>query len=96
MNDNLDVIVQYRIGDSEEEYTLNIPHLPVKVGDSVEVNIQVQDKAYWTPEPSHKAFVVEEVSYYVQEVFGHKGWRKTISIQTLYLKETHDFGKTRI
>lgn len=94
MRDDLDVCVQYRIGDSEDEYTLDIPHLPVKKGDSVEVHIRVDDKSYWTPESSHQAFEVEEVSYYIQEIYGHKGYRKTMSVQMLYLKETHNFGET--
>lgn len=72
-------------GDEEKEYQFDIPHLPIKVGQQLTLDIDVRgDK--WTVEEENTTVEVEGVDYYIRDSYSDSG-RKLLSVQALYCKE---------
>lgn len=81
----MDTIVEVIItGDEEKGYQFNIPHLPIKVGQQLTLDIDVRgDK--WIADEENITVEVEGVDYYIRDSYSDSG-RINVSIQTLYCK----------
>lgn len=82
MNTLVEVIIT---GGEEKSHQFDIPHLPVKVGQKLTLDISVRgDK--WAVDEENTAVKVEGMDYYIRDSYSGSG-RKLLSIQTLYCKE---------
>lgn len=81
----MDTIVEVIIpGDEEKEYQFNIPHLPIKVGQQLTLDIDVRGNK-WVVEEENTTVEVEGMDYYIRDSYSDSG-RINVSIQTLYCK----------
>ena len=71
-------------GSEEMGFSFDIPHLPIKVGQQLTVDVDNHRKDRWDIEEKTVAIEVEKIEYYIRDSFGAD--RDTYSIQTLYCK----------
>lgn len=81
----MNTIVEIEVtGEEEMGFSFNIPHLPIKVGQQLTIDVDNHMKDKWTVEEKNIAIEVEQIEYYIRDSFGAD--RDTYSIQTLYCK----------
>ena len=71
-------------GSEEQGFSFGIPHLPIKVGQQLTIDVSNYNPAKWAVKECIVAVEVEEIEYYITDMFGND--RTTCSIQTLYCK----------
>jgi len=81
----MNTVVEIEIAGSEEMwFSFNIPHLPIKVGQQLTIDVDNHVKDKWDVEEKTIAIEVEKIEYYIRDSFGSD--RITCSVQTLYCK----------
>jgi hypothetical protein len=71
-------------GKEEMGFSFTIPHLPIKVGQQLTIDVDNHWKDKWAVEEKNIAIEVEKIEYYIRDSFGAD--RVTYSVQTLYCK----------
>jgi len=71
-------------GKEEMGFSFNIPHLPIKVGQQLTIDVDNHAPQTWLVDDENLTVKVEKIEYYIRDIFGED--RVTYSVQTLYCK----------
>lgn len=82
MNTLVEVII---IGGEEKSHQFDIPHLPIKVGQKLTLDISVRGDKWAAVDEENTAVKVEGMDYHIKDSYSDSG-RINVSIQTLYCK----------